>query len=346
MKSCLASVDDVSLRLRLLLKTARWAERHGFIDEAEQLYKNTGDAAVSAGDPEKYIQSLEELGELYRRCGRFKDAERCQNLALNSAQTHHIPQLAAHAMNNLGIIATEQGRLTPARDLFSNALDLLENDPEPLLEGHLYNNLGVLLCIEGRPEAAYPEFQRALTYRRQANDEKGFAETAHNLGMAMMDMGRFEDAEEHLGHALELSRKTKEKRLQGNILLSKAQLLLKLKLYPVALEYGKKALALLKRMRDPLGVSDAMRICGSALLEMNRLDAARTILNEGLQLASDHHHILGIAEIHEILMRVELRNAHTAEAEFHYKMSKKAFSQLRNEAAVARLDSTFRNQSS
>ena len=157
-------------------------------------------------------------------------------------------------------------------------INWVERLQDRLIHCHINNNLGVLHCIRGNPESAYSFLSIALSGRERTGDRKGYAETSHNLAMALMDMERFTESERFMDKALTVSRELREASLTANILVSRAELMLKMKLYEIAGSCAKEAMTHLKHLGDPLGLVDAMRIAGTAAGYLNKVDTAREML--------------------------------------------------------------------
>jgi len=335
----LRKFGDYSQIIYMDMRAARWAERVGLFDYAVELFTDAVKTALENDSPGNQIQAMEELGEVLRKSARFQQAEKCQEEAYKLAESNELSRLQAHALNNLGVIRVEQGRLSDGEDKFREALELLIADSDPQLEAHLLNNLGVIQSIRGNSEEAYTELTRALAIREQIHDQRGYAETCHNIGMVMNDLGRYKDSEGYLEKALNIAGNLGEGPLLSNIRLAKADLMLNLCLYEIAMRCALEALVPLRKMNDPLGISDALRIAGVSLLRLANHRKARDLLSEALKIAQTHNHVQGIAQICESLAELELSSGSTKKFQDFFESSKKAYQTLDNRDALERLKS-------
>lgn len=351
---CEQTIDDAARCLKLVLdnctwpigshreirafsRIARWSARLGLQDLVFPVYQRLLQLTEAAGDQTLYIQSLEELGDLYRKQGDFARASELQRQAADRARAECHPELEAHACNNLGVIEVELGHLTEAEILLSQALELLESSPEPLLEGHVYNNLGVIQCIKGQPEKGCIEFNRALLYRDMARDRIGFAETLHNLGLTCTELNRWDEADDYLEKALMIARELGHNQSIGNIQLARSELALKREQIIISHKLAEEASQCYRRVNDPLGTADALKLQGEAAIRANRPDEAERLLEEALQLNEKFHHRLGLAQCREILFRICLMNNDHLKSELHRKAAIELWTHLGNDTAVFRL---------
>ncbi|GEM_PF-5174164 len=300
----LERLDDRSRQIRLLLRLARWLERMSRWDDAMEVYSEAEAAGRGARFTVLYIQSMEERGEILRRRGCFDAARSIQSGALDQARSADLKPLAAHALNNIGVIDVDQGKLTEALTHFNEALDMIRGNLEPILEGHLYNNLGVVECIMGHPDTAYPDLKRAESIRRTLHDMKGFAETSHNLGMALMDTGRIGDAESALDEALNAAESIRDAHLRANILLSRAELMIRLNRREIAQRCVLEAQTTYSLVSDQLGSADAGRILADMLLTDGKIADARAIATRSIEVFRSLQHVLGVAQTAELLARI------------------------------------------
>jgi len=324
--------------LRLLIRSARWCDKQGLQELAETIYQKLIVILDELKNPEILAQTLEELGDLFRKQGRFDEAVSYQKRAFDTAGRADLFNLQAHALNNMAVIAIETGNMEKAISQFEEALELLEKKAEPLLEGHIHNNLGVIKCIEGKFDAAGTEFYRALIFRAQSRDRCGFAETSHNIGMAAMDLDDYERAERYFDQALKVARSIDDKLLEGNILLSRAELFLK-NLNPViAGAVAIEAQAIHQQFNDPLGIADGLRIRGEAEMAQYREQSAETFLKKALDLNKKHMHVLGQAQCCDALCRLMHQTEDTAKTKGWAKQAVELWQQLGNQDAVLELN--------
>jgi tetratricopeptide (TPR) repeat protein len=327
----------------LFLRAARWAESSGITTFAERMFQMMGTSAAEIDNFELHTQALEELGEVYRRQGEFEKARICQEDARVTAHQQNLTALEAHAVNNLGVIDVETGNFDNAGEKFETALELAEISGETLLLGHLYNNIGVIYCLKGLPEKAYSELNRAMALRANAHDDKGYIETCHNLGKCLMDLEKYKESSEFLTEALNKARNLRIAFIEADILLSRADLMLRISQFEIALQCAREALASHKKMDNPLGVADAMRLSGTILLKLGKKSEAIQMLLTAYGIVEKIGHPNGCAEVSEVLMAIYLEAGNSSEAEKYFRIAHQVYLNLQNPAAAAGIVQKYEN---
>ena len=153
--------------------------------------------------------SLNNLAELYREQGRYKDAEPLFVKALKLLK--RIPEQhlnVATIFNNLALLYEAQGRYEEAEPFFTQALEMRE---ELLGEQHpdvaiSLNNLAELYREQGRHDKAEPFFTQALEMREELLGEQhpNVATSLNNLALLYEAQGRYDEAEPLFIQALEM----------------------------------------------------------------------------------------------------------------------------------------------
>ena len=143
------------------------------LDEAEKQY--------GPNDPRVGVE-VGNLGEVYRRLGRTKDALPLlrRSVSLAEKQADRDPVGLAAALNNLGLLYRSQGQLAEAEPLYERSLALLTKAVGPdnpnVAQG--LNNLAMLYMQEGKPADAVPLLERSRESgrrdaRQDASDHQG-----------------------------------------------------------------------------------------------------------------------------------------------------------------------------
>jgi tetratricopeptide (TPR) repeat protein len=166
-------------------------------DEAEQVYH----AALSAASHYDLARAriATNLGELYRRQDRYRDAEQMFRSALQWRQRNLPPESVevAYSLNNLGEIYRVEGRGWEARNLIDNAAHSLEHfhtdaSGLPIVQ----SNLAVVLCGFGEFDRAEELLRSALlTYqKRRATPSREYGVSLMSLGQVLETKNQLEEA--------------------------------------------------------------------------------------------------------------------------------------------------------
>ena len=160
--------------------------------------------------------SLNNLAGLYRRQGRYSEAEPLYKQALEMYKRllgEEHPSVAT-SLNNLAGLYRRQGRYSEAEPLYKQALEMykrLLGEEHPSVATSL-NNLAGLYRRQGRYSEAEPLYKQALEmYKRLLGEEHpSVATSLNNLAGLYRRQGRYSEAEPLYKQVLEM-----DKRLLG-----------------------------------------------------------------------------------------------------------------------------------
>jgi tetratricopeptide (TPR) repeat protein len=154
--------------------------------------------------------SLDRLGQLYYRQGRYLEAEPLYQKALRLRQHLLDPEHSAVAssLNNLALLHESQGRYAEAEPLLERALSILEQQlgqTHPHVARSL-NNLAKLYKSQGRYAEAEPLYERARSILEQqlGPTHPHVATSLNNLALLYESQGRYAEAEPLLERSLSI----------------------------------------------------------------------------------------------------------------------------------------------
>jgi tetratricopeptide (TPR) repeat protein len=200
------------------------------------------------------------------------------------------------ACNLLGAAAFELGDLAESHAAFSRALELAGADGDHLLVARATNNLGAIANLRGDRTTALAHFQLAIPAYQQLGHAVGMAESCHNLAIAYRDERRLDEADEYERRAIEYARESGSRRIGAMARAGRAELSL-LRGDPRMAEIGAlMAASEYRRLSDPIGEADALRLVGEARTAFGAFDRAFAALDDALALATAHHAALIRAE--------------------------------------------------
>lgn len=200
------------------------------------------------------------------------------------------------ATNLLGAAAFELGDLEESRSAFARAVEMASADGDHLLVARATNNLGAIANLRGERETALAHFQLAIPAYQQLGHTVGLAESCHNIAIAYRDARRLREAEEYERRALEYAQDAGSETVAAMARTGRAELSL-LSGDPRLAEIGAEMAAReYRRLNDPIGEADALRLVGEARAVSGDLGAAMPTLNEAIRLAELHGAALVRAE--------------------------------------------------
>src|SRR5260370_27066072 len=149
--------------------------------ERATLVAVTGHAA-GQGWPGHAIRLASTLFRYLDSGGHFADALVIHGHARGAAQDSGEPSAEAHTLNNLGLVDWRQGRYQQAAGHFETALALFRQAGDYAGEARTLGNLGNVDWQQGRYQAGADHQQHALALYRRLGDRDGEARTLSNLG--------------------------------------------------------------------------------------------------------------------------------------------------------------------
>ena len=156
-------------------------------------------------------QSLNNLAELYRGMGRYREAEPLlrRSLSIQEKQLGANHPNTATALNNLAGLYDNMGRYSDAEPLYQRSLSIQEKQlgPDHLLTAISLNNLALLYNAMGRYGDAEPFYQRSLSIRERqlGANHPDTAISLNNLAGLYENMGRYSEAETFYQRSLSIS---------------------------------------------------------------------------------------------------------------------------------------------
>ncbi len=217
-------------------------------------------AYIAAGQPENATRSARALA-LYEEIGDL-DGQ-------------------ALVLNNLGAFAYFEGRWDDALDLYRRGLDARERLGDVANGADITFNIGEILVDRGELAEAEERIRHALRVWQAAESPFGVAIATRLLGRAASRSGRYDEGLELLHEA---RAQFKELGATGEVVETDARIAGALVRHAVSAEGLRLATDALRTATGPT-VPLAQRIRGYALIQLDRLDEARTALEASLVTA-------------------------------------------------------------
>ncbi len=163
------------------------------------------------------------LGELFRKQGRYDDAQ----AKLQAARTlfKRLGNYAgvAQTLHTAGTVAAQQGRYQEARKCYDESLALCRQSGEHKREASLLSNLGIIFMFEQDNASARPLYEESLNLRRELNDPWAVAISLNNLGLLLSNTGDHDGARRMLEECVALNRRVGDRWALANSLSSLAE---------------------------------------------------------------------------------------------------------------------------
>lgn len=260
----LASSGDYEMAETVLEEAARGAEK-------------TGPAALDAVDRVR--------AQIEFRRGRYDEAMALfQGILSRAEQRRDLPTLA-QAESDIASLWRRRSNLAEAIEGYERALALYRGLADRGGEALVLTQLGLIRLNQG-------EFSVALELLRKSQElqETGASaeldRTLHYLGLLYAGMREYDTALTFLQRGLVEARKTAEASREAPLLGSLARVSNFRREYAEALEFSTQAERLAERLDSPPSRAYSKLEHGRALLGLNRIEEARTVLEEGERIAA------------------------------------------------------------
>ena len=246
--------------------------------------------AQKLGVSPDYLETGREISDADRRELRLANAELALRLAedlaaaeeelraiLDDAIAAGDVRAATRAGSGLGMAAAHQGRYDDAIRLLEDVLE--RADPSPAERPDIFHTLGRSYAATGRADRAVELFERALerVERETPGDIPAQIRVATFLSHALVDVGELARAHEVVSRALEHAGPNADAQTRIRLYWSLARVARLDGNLNRALDYARRAIALLETTEDTLQLARAHLLAASLLIR--RGDAERAGLN-------------------------------------------------------------------
>lgn len=243
--------------------------------------------ARTLGVSAEYLETGSEISAEEQREMRLADAELELRLSEDPAAAERkLRQLLAEAAEAgdrtaatraqvaLGAAALEQGRPDEAVALLEEAIDL--GDVVPNARPDVYEKLGHAYAALGNPRQAIELFEHALAELDESEPENTAARVqfATHLSYALSDAGDVDRAQQVLNDVLADGEALVDPYMRVKLYWSLARLAYVRGQHSTALDYARRALALVEATEDTVQLGRAHLLCGAVLVLQGKAEDA------------------------------------------------------------------------
>lgn len=268
--------------------------------------------------PEPQLEAEPELAylgaEVRRRTGETEAAAAWLGRLEGLAARRGNDRLNRRRLNLLGVLHFDRGEVLEAEESWLALLDAATRAGDEEFVARACNNLGVVHTLNLQEEEALAAYARATAAYQRLGYRRGLAQSHHNLGIIYREMGLLERAQGHFheaaaharadGRADEVARVDQERALlhllQSDPALARATAL--------------RAQDRYRELDDRVGMAEAERVVGLALLAQGKVEPARLALESSAAVARETGAALLEAEVLEGLAGVALKEGDRAGA--------------------------------
>jgi len=212
------------------------------IDSVVSLLK---EASLQLGEAKLFggkAKSLNLLGIVYERQGKYRLASQAYFNALGIFQTLGDAVGIANVKNNIGLIYQLQKNYHTALYFYKEVVSIGEGIKDEDILANAYNNMAICYQELKRPDKAFLYFYEVFKIDSLQNNAPNLALSYNNLGVVELDLKNYSLAKHYLFLAIKMKRKSGEYLGLANTYNNIGQVYLHTKQYDSALYYIKLAI--------------------------------------------------------------------------------------------------------
>jgi CHAT domain-containing protein len=245
--------------------------------EALELYQRASDRRME-------VQTLINIGEVYRLLGEMRKALEKYNEALPISQVVGDRRGEAQALNNIGSIYWALGEMGKALEKYNESLPIVRAIGNRRGEAVMLNNIGTVYWALGEMGKALEKYNESLPIRRAMADRRGEAIMLNNIGDVYRLLGEAQKALEKHNEALPITRSVSDRRGEALTLNKIGMAYLSLGEAQRALEKHNEALPITRALGDRAGEVDTLGNIGVVYLSVGEMQKALEKYNETLPI--------------------------------------------------------------
>jgi tetratricopeptide (TPR) repeat protein/TolB-like protein len=254
-------------------------KRLGEYDQAVARYGEAVAIRKEVGDVRGAAVSLANRAGIHLATGRLAEAEADLRSAREVYARIGDRKGLANVWNDFGALYEGRGEYVEARKAYREGLRIRRELGDEQQLAQSYDNVGYIFFLEGGYDDALVYWRQALDLRRKIGDKAGIVLSTQNLGFLQIAEGRWPEAMKSLLDALEQAREIEYTNAlavsHGNIgLLHQLE-----GRYAAALAAYAEALQILQGLKDTRGLAEFTIKEATTLLELGRLEEAKTRLD-------------------------------------------------------------------
>ncbi len=264
-----------------------------------------GLAVLLGSAPRAALLAEPELGvllaEAWRRAGERARALELARELEPVCRRRGNDRLYLERSNLEGILLFESGDLAGAEAEWRKLLDASSRAGDDEFVARANQNLGIIYTLAGRWEEALASHERAIVAYQRLGYLRGLAQAHNNQAISYREMGFPDEADQAFRQALAFARTDGSQDELGRIEQEWALLTAMRGDPALASVTAERSLRRFRKLGEPAGVGDALRVLGIVALWQSWLEQARGRLDEALRLARELHLRLLEAETVEAL---------------------------------------------
>lgn len=329
--------------IELQLRAGQAYKTYGAWEKALSTYQHTVALCGAKEFHRPKAEALRWLGNIYLDQNRWQDARQAYQESLQLCQLQGDVVGEADVQNALGILHFEQGELDQASSYYDQAIELAEKANDLDLVATIYNNRGALATVKGQWKKALACYEESLPCFEKTGNTGALANTYNNMGMTHADNGNWPKAGDYYDRSYQLARELGDAHLQATVKLNRVELYLAINDLPLAEVMCHQAMQTFTGLKDRLGEADASKMLGVIHTRRREWPEAKSCFVRSIQLSSEYHSPLSLAEAHYEYGRMLSQKGSKQEAKKQLRKAAALFKTLKAEQEIEKADKELRN---
>lgn len=232
---------------------------------------------------------LVNLGRFSRRSGDFDNARNYLNKAIKMFENNELVRWKIIAMNHLGLVERDFGHLSTARDILEDAIKSSQNIADIKYQARCLNSLGDVEYTATRLDKAERHWKQGLKLMQKVGDKQGKTYIYHNLGKIYLTRDDLGAAEDHFQKGLKLEKDIGKTRGEGVSYTYLGRTMRAQNEFDEAERYLDKAHELVQDVGGGTNrrVAESLYVRGLVARDQGKLDSAKRLFNDALEISID-----------------------------------------------------------
>ena len=285
-------------------------------------------------DSTKLADALDNLGEIYRRLGKFDSTEFYLNKSIEIKKKTKNETLHS-TYNLLGKSYANNGNYEKSISSFMSALYLMEDEKNEEGSAFYLNNIGIVFDIQGIYDKALEYYNKSLAIKEKNNMQDALAASYNNIAIVYFNLDDYEKSLEYHQKALKENIRMDKKRSIARSYNNVGYAYIYLGNYNQALANLKIALKMRKDLQDNRAIAQTEINISNAYNELNLLDSAQIYAQTGINIAKKINTKEVLDDGYELLSEIYKKKKMFEDALYYFELHLALKDTLRDKEAFA-----------
>jgi tetratricopeptide (TPR) repeat protein len=304
--------------------------------------------AEKAGNWAGIAQTLNNLGNVYRKQGKWQEAISAYEQSLSTFRELGDVRSVAQTLGNLGNVYSDQGKWQEAISTYEQSLSTFRELGDVYGVALTLGNLGLVYSDQGKWQEAIAAYEQSLKIKRKLGDVHGVAQTLGNLGNVYRQQGNWQQAIASFEQSLQTFRELGDVHDVAQTLMNLGSVYLQQGRWQEAITAYEQCLQTFRELGDVHGVAQTLTNLGLVYANQGKWQEAIAFYEQSLQALRELGDVHSIAQTLGNLGGVYLQQGKWQKAITAFEQSLQTERQLGDTHGVAvnlmNLGSVYANQ--